>query len=530
VLLDKEDRAKFQTRCALLIFIHYATSHPLYTYAFFSPRSKRVLYRQDAIFLVTTFPMRNARVNAGLQADGEPLAAVRSSLAPAHPPLDLEFSFDRWQAGDMLPAYEDHTTGVPLVDDPDYARLVTPPLLQDWPCHYPHHPSFGPQSTVPVPVPPRFQPPLPDSVPAAPDVMMSSAEEADIAASCPFPSDLPDVIVPTVTLDAGDDSSQILEDPVTRSAADFVDLPDDPAVTDLMPLDYSVSARDRDQSRGMGNYLRAPHAVSSPDPKRTRLNATTRDSSPVVPSTDLSMPTSLAPTVAPIDSTTVVRRSTRSRQPPSSSRAPPAPRSRVPVCERYYYDPVVLQAAITTSNMTPQDSLDGLSPHELVFGTRPSDDVEIPSAHNSGLDTASILRQCDRILSDTPSLLPRASWMLDGDDRSDAQANHDWDQATRLLFDVRPSISDGPLVLDLPVPSPVTTALLSDFRKTSSHLSLDRFDASSAYTPTDFPRLQPTPLSAKVVRRLLAAKESIFKYGIYLLRNDRDADLSPERA
>jgi hypothetical protein len=50
-LLDKEDRAKFQTRCALLVFIHYATSHPLYTYAFFSPRSKRVLFPQDAIFL-----------------------------------------------------------------------------------------------------------------------------------------------------------------------------------------------------------------------------------------------------------------------------------------------------------------------------------------------------------------------------------------------------------------------------------------------------------------------------------------------
>jgi hypothetical protein len=35
VLLDKDDRAKFKTRCVLLIFIHYATSHPLYTYAFF---------------------------------------------------------------------------------------------------------------------------------------------------------------------------------------------------------------------------------------------------------------------------------------------------------------------------------------------------------------------------------------------------------------------------------------------------------------------------------------------------------------
>ncbi len=73
VLLDKDDRCKFKARCALLIFLHYATSHPLYTYAFFSPRSKRVLYRQDAIFLVTTFPMRSARAASGLPPDGEPL-------------------------------------------------------------------------------------------------------------------------------------------------------------------------------------------------------------------------------------------------------------------------------------------------------------------------------------------------------------------------------------------------------------------------------------------------------------------------
>ncbi len=72
VLLDKDARSKFQARCALLIFLHYA---------FFSPRSKRVIFRQDAIFLVTTFPMRSTRTNSGLPPDGEPLIAVRSPLA-----------------------------------------------------------------------------------------------------------------------------------------------------------------------------------------------------------------------------------------------------------------------------------------------------------------------------------------------------------------------------------------------------------------------------------------------------------------
>ena len=49
VLLDEKDLSKFTSRCALMVFIHYADEHPLYTYAFYSPRTKRVLYRQDCI-------------------------------------------------------------------------------------------------------------------------------------------------------------------------------------------------------------------------------------------------------------------------------------------------------------------------------------------------------------------------------------------------------------------------------------------------------------------------------------------------
>ena len=49
ILLEKEDRAKFQSTCAMVIFVHYAQDHPLYTYAFFSPRTKRILFRQDGL-------------------------------------------------------------------------------------------------------------------------------------------------------------------------------------------------------------------------------------------------------------------------------------------------------------------------------------------------------------------------------------------------------------------------------------------------------------------------------------------------
>jgi hypothetical protein len=45
----------------------------------------------------------------------------------------------------------------------------------------------------------------------------------------------------------------------------------------------------------------------------------------------------------------------------------------------------------------------------------------------------------------------------------------------------------------------------------------------------DYPSTHGPHLNSKVVRRILAARESIFKYGIYLPRNDFDADVSPER-
>jgi hypothetical protein len=55
VLLTDNEQGKFKSRCALMIFAHYATQHPLYTYAVYSPRTKKILYRQDCIFLTNYF-------------------------------------------------------------------------------------------------------------------------------------------------------------------------------------------------------------------------------------------------------------------------------------------------------------------------------------------------------------------------------------------------------------------------------------------------------------------------------------------
>ena len=178
VLLDKDNRCKFKARCALLSFLHYATSHPLYTYAFFSPHSKRVLYCQDAIFLVTTFPMRSARANSGLPTDGEPLVAVRSPLA-----LDTQddSTFQQWKVGDALPDFDDHVTGESLVDDPNFTCADPPDVPPDWPRRYPYHPSFGSPSTVPVPVPTLFPSPsrlIPTALPVALDPVFSASWDA----------------------------------------------------------------------------------------------------------------------------------------------------------------------------------------------------------------------------------------------------------------------------------------------------------------------------------------------------------------
>ena len=92
VLLNEAERSKFRGTCVMMIFIHYALDHPLYTYALYSPRTKRVIYRQDVIFLPTLFPMREARLRSGLLPDGADLVAYRS---PKHPEsqTDIETSF-----------------------------------------------------------------------------------------------------------------------------------------------------------------------------------------------------------------------------------------------------------------------------------------------------------------------------------------------------------------------------------------------------------------------------------------------------
>ncbi len=158
VLLRKADRAKFKSRCALMIFVHYADDHPLYTYAVYSPLTKKVLMRQDCIFLTQLFPMRLTRSAFGMSPDGEPLVPMRSPLR-IREGADPELSFEGWTSDDPLPEYEDHVKG---------SRLTRPlncevfkaeeeiPITEELFSHYPSHPSFGEPSVVAVHDPPQM--------------------------------------------------------------------------------------------------------------------------------------------------------------------------------------------------------------------------------------------------------------------------------------------------------------------------------------------------------------------------------------
>jgi hypothetical protein len=167
ILRDSDDRPKFRTKCSLMIFIHYADEHPMFTYAFFSPRTKRVLYRQDAIFLPTLFPMRVARQLSGMDVQGEALVTFRSptSLRDGSPP---EFSFGNWSDADSLPDYEDDVTGFSL-GAPSGPLVHAPREIPELPVHIPNHPSFPLSSVlVPIPASSALVPRAPEGIPNVP--------------------------------------------------------------------------------------------------------------------------------------------------------------------------------------------------------------------------------------------------------------------------------------------------------------------------------------------------------------------------
>ena len=160
ILLQYDDRSKFKSRCILVIFVHYAENHPHSTYAFYSPATKRILYRQDCVFLVDVFPMRTARLSAGLSKDGDILVPYKCKRPPKsvtdHAPS--EFSFENWKAP-VLPKFDDHITGfLENTTGEDIDIDLDPVMDKSRDTHTPDHPQFGPSSVIPVGLPRYLHP------------------------------------------------------------------------------------------------------------------------------------------------------------------------------------------------------------------------------------------------------------------------------------------------------------------------------------------------------------------------------------
>ena len=158
VLLTKKEQSKFKSRCALMLFVHYADSHPLYTYAVYSPRTRKVLMRQDCIFLTKLFPMRIARQMTGMGPNGEEFHPIRSPMGSQI--VDPELSFADWSPDDPLPHYDDHVSKWKLSRPAD-SELISPSdhsesiaavsgVGSEKGPHYPSHSAFGITSAVPV--------------------------------------------------------------------------------------------------------------------------------------------------------------------------------------------------------------------------------------------------------------------------------------------------------------------------------------------------------------------------------------------
>jgi hypothetical protein len=504
ILLDQDDREKFQSRCALMVFVHYAVSHPLYTYAFYSPRTKRILFRQDAIFLVTHFPMRIAREASGLDPQGEPFVPFRSPLGISDPTDDL--SFQRWACGDPLPPYDDHVLGFPLTDSPEIQRTTTASPPSDWPRRFPFHEAFGPRSTVAVPV----APPYPDGSDTGPFIGDRAISQDEIE-----------------NINYSTDMSR-----------------EDASTSELLSVDISLATKDGDMSRGMGNLLRQPNARARVSRGRApNLGPSLLPSTPEVHVSSPLVSQARCPS-PPLARSTRVLRDRSKRAIPSDVQLPVTKRL---VGDRWIFEPVpnppsllMASSTVVIEDLTadPNDEPDMTLEDQAMWSklVKAADKFEAaailqPSATPTVHDSVDF------------ALVPRAAWMLQDDPRSDAEADAEWRHTTNAVFGPPTSARE----FDDGVPRTPTMASMSCFLHAVGTLPHAQFDTAAAFldpqavsAPPELPpgkiyRIPLTPmppvhLNSKTMRRILAMRETIFKYGIYLPKTDRDADTSPESA
>jgi hypothetical protein len=105
--------------------------------------------------------MRTARSRNGLNLEGNVIIPYRSPLS-VREGGDTNLSFQGWHESAPLPEFQDHVTGHKLMNPPPIKSKTTLAPSVDHPYEYPNNPIFGPSSVVRVPCPPKLKPP--DSV------------------------------------------------------------------------------------------------------------------------------------------------------------------------------------------------------------------------------------------------------------------------------------------------------------------------------------------------------------------------------
>jgi hypothetical protein len=133
-----------------MIFMHYADRHPLFTYAFYPPKTKRVVFRQDCIFLSTLFPMRHACFQVGMNPNRKRLVTYRSPGIMRDGPQAV--SFQDWSEADPLPSFDDDVSGFELYSPGCFPEAVATQRPEDHPRYCPDRHEFEP-SFVRVPAP-----------------------------------------------------------------------------------------------------------------------------------------------------------------------------------------------------------------------------------------------------------------------------------------------------------------------------------------------------------------------------------------
>jgi hypothetical protein len=262
---------------------------------------------------------------------------------------------------------------------------------------------------------------------------------------------------------------------------------------------YSTRDRDKDLSRGMGHHLRWPHPTSV-GTKRHRPNHDPSFRPSPVPEVVPPAPSPVVPlpqSVGPVDPSGLDRRVLRSRRPPSVPRDPrktvPAPRSRVPVTQRWFYEPA-FPVSTLSSPVTPLLAVPSLAPDTTVE----SSSVTVEDTSGPILDSV-LRRDVARFVDTLLPLKPQQPWMLEGDHRSDDVADADWCRATARLFGNHPgtenaSHRDTATVADAVLARPVDATSSRPVSVTPLMLNtLLTAASSSPFVPADLSHARPSP-------------------------------------